>query len=135
MKKLRALIATTAIAGINAAALVSTASVAKASSDYLPVFHIGNPDTAESTTNLTDNISNILNFGISILLVLAGGIAVLFLVWNGFLYITAGGDAAKAKTARAGIINAIIGIVVILAAYLIIRFATSIYGSLNSQVG
>lgn len=56
---------------------------------------------------------------ISILLFLAGAAAVLYLLWSGFQYITAGGDDEKAGNARKGIVNAIIGVVIVSAAFLI----------------
>jgi hypothetical protein len=57
---------------------------------------------------------------------IGGALAVIYLIWAGIQYIQAGGDASKAKAARTSIINAIIGVVVILSAYTIIRFASSI---------
>ena len=68
----------------------------------------------------------IASFGSQILdtaLLLVAIVAVLFLVFYGFQYITAGGDPEKAKKARAGIINAIIGIIVVSLAFTIVHFA------------
>jgi hypothetical protein len=50
-----------------------------------------------------------------------GGVAVLFLVWSGWQYITSAGDPAKAERARTNITYAIIGIVVALLAYVLVR--------------
>jgi ABC-type phosphate transport system permease subunit len=58
-------------------------------------------------------------------LVIVAIIAFVYLVLQGLKYITSGGDAAKATEARNGIINAIIGIIVIVLAFFIIRFAVS----------
>ncbi|HEY4524636.1 MAG TPA: hypothetical protein VJK26_02060 [Patescibacteria group bacterium] len=54
------------------------------------------------------------------ILVLAGALAVIYLVYGGILYITAGGDAEKATKGRTALVNAIIGIVIIILAFLIV---------------
>jgi hypothetical protein len=60
------------------------------------------------------------------LLVLAGVIAVVYLVYGGLLYITAGGDSEKATKGRTAVINAIIGIIIILLAIVIVSWVTGI---------
>ena len=77
----------------------------------------------------------IANFGNTILtdaLLLVAVVAVLFLVFYGFQYITAGGDPEKAKKARSGIINAIIGIIVVALAFTIVHFAINTSGAANN---
>jgi hypothetical protein len=56
-------------------------------------------------------------------------LAVIYLVISGIQYITSGGDATKAENARKGIVNAVIGIVVILVALLIINWVMKIVQS------
>lgn len=73
--------------------------------------------------NLADQIVGLANTILNFLTLLAGILAVAYLIWAGILYITSGSSADRAKTARAGIINAVIGIIVIVTAYFIIRFA------------
>jgi len=58
-------------------------------------------------------------------------VAFIYLIINGFKYITAGGDAAKATEARNGVLNAIIGVVIVLMAYVILKFAGGLAGNLN----
>ena len=74
----------------------------------------------------TDNGTNILTNAavtvINLLLLIAGILAVIYLIYCGILYITAGGDTGKADKGRTGIVNAIIGLVIISAAYLLVRF-------------
>lgn len=72
---------------------------------------------------LSDNLDivDIFNLVISWMLFIAGFLAVVYLVYAGILYITAGGDPAKAEKARTGIINAIIGIIIIVLAFVIER--------------
>ena len=69
-----------------------------------------------------DVLGNILNW----ILILAGAIAVIYLVYGGILYITAGGDAEKATKGRTAVINAVIGIVIILLALLIVTWVVDI---------
>jgi hypothetical protein len=62
-------------------------------------------------------ISNIISF----LLLIAGGIAIIFIIFAGFRYITAGGNESAAESAKKTLTNAIIGFIVILLAYLILK--------------
>ncbi|MDD5606046.1 MAG: TrbC/VirB2 family protein [Patescibacteria group bacterium] len=68
-----------------------------------------------------DSLTGIIDNAIQIIAGIAGAIAVGYLVYGGITYIT--GGAKGAETAKQIIINAIIGMVVILLAYVI---ATSV---------
>lgn len=59
---------------------------------------------------------------VNILASVAGIVAVFFLIFSGYKYVTAGGDAEAAGAARTGILNAILGLVVILAAWALVRW-------------
>ncbi len=73
------------------------------------------------------DLLDVIAAGINAFLLLAGSIAVIYLIYGGVLYITAGGDAEKATKGRTALINAIIGIIIILAAFAIANFvATSL---------
>lgn len=63
-------------------------------------------------------IGNIVN----IILIVVGILAVVYLVYGGILYLTAGGDAEKAGKGRVAITNAIIGIVIIMLSLAIYNF-------------
>lgn len=70
------------------------------------------------TGRLLDLIDSIIT---TVLLVI--GIAVLvYLIYGGTIYITAGGDAEKAGKGRTAITNAIIGLVIVIAALAIYKF-------------
>jgi hypothetical protein len=56
----------------------------------------------------TDVLIRLLDF----VLLLIGGLAVMFAVWSGFQYITSAGDPEKATTARSTLTNVVIGVVV-----------------------
>ncbi len=74
--------------------------------------------------DLVDTIANIIFMVLGIL-------AVVYLIWGGATYITAGGDAEKAAKGRTAITNAIIGIVIILISFALYRF---ILGSLGGGI-
>ncbi len=65
-------------------------------------------------------VTNLIN----IILLLAGVLAVVYLIWGGISYVTAGGDAEKASKGRVAITNAIIGIIIIIAALAIYSYIT-----------
>ena len=71
-------------------------------------------------TSIKDIVNNLVN----IVLWAAGVIAVLYLIYGGIMYITAGGDAEKATKGRTAITNAIIGIIIIAAALAIYTLAS-----------
>ncbi|HYC79935.1 MAG TPA: hypothetical protein VEC17_02820 [Candidatus Binatia bacterium] len=71
--------------------------------------------TNEST--LTGFILRVIN----IALALAGLIAVLFLIIGGFRYITAGGNDEAAGSAKKIILNAVIGIIVVILSFVVVR--------------
>jgi heme/copper-type cytochrome/quinol oxidase subunit 2 len=82
-------------------------------------FELPNPDNSgvADDETATDFIFRI----IQILLAVAGLVAVIFLVVGGFRYITAGGNEEAAETAKKSIVNSIIGIVIIILAFVIVR--------------
>lgn len=65
-------------------------------------------------------ICNILEVIQVIILAIGLGIAIIIIIVGGIQYMTAGGDAAKVETARKLLINAVIGIAIILAAAFVI---------------
>ncbi len=69
---------------------------------------------------LVDNI-------ITLILYAAGALAVIYLLYSGILYITAGGDDTKATKARTGIVNAVIGIIIIILAFVIEKAAARLF--------
>lgn len=69
-----------------------------------------------NTNNLGDLIGRIIDY----LLIAAAIIAVIFLIWGGIRWIMSGGDKAKVEAARNSVIGAIIGLIIVFAAYFII---------------
>jgi len=71
------------------------------------------------------NWQQVLSLVVSWVLILAGVVAFFYLIYSGFIYITAGGNADNAKKGQTGIINAVIGLVVIFLAYAIVQAVVS----------
>lgn len=70
--------------------------------------------------------STLANGIINTITLIAGILAVIYLIWMGIQYITAGGDAEKAGVAKQGIINAVIGIIIIVLAYGIAKYVANV---------
>ena|SRR3989339_1238165 len=77
--------------------------------------------TSTGGTGLLKMIGNIIR----IILTLLGVVVLVLVVYAGFLWMTAGGDPEKVKTAKTMLTNAIIGLALILAAYAISDFVVS----------
>ncbi|HMB65859.1 MAG TPA: pilin, partial [Patescibacteria group bacterium] len=71
--------------------------------------------------NLPTLIGNILG----VILSLAGVVLVIIITYAGFLWMTAGGDSEKVKKAKSWMTNAVIGLVIVLAAYAISNFVVN----------
>jgi hypothetical protein len=77
----------------------------------------------------TRTLGTIIDDVISLILWLVGILAVVFILWGGISYITSAGDDAKATKARQTIINAVIGIVLVLLAFVIQAAVARIFGN------
>lgn len=95
---------------------------AKDSGFRLGDFNFLQPFKPTSNAEAGNTFNALLGQIIGLVLTIAAIVAFFYLVISGFQYITSGGDAGKAQTARQGIINALIGIVIILVAYLVLRY-------------
>lgn len=85
-----------------------------------------------SQADLKTTIVNIIR----ILLGFLGLVAVIFILYGGYVYLTAGGNEEKVTKARKILINATIGLVIILSAFAITTFIfNSITGALNNTSG
>jgi len=75
------------------------------------------PTNPSGFDDLGQFINRLIEFGIAFIAV----VAVLYIILNGFNYILAGGDQKKAAAARSGIQNAIIGVIIAVIAYLVVK--------------
>jgi hypothetical protein len=82
------------------------------------------PDLMTSNnTSLASIVKTVLNMAF----VLAGVIAVVYLIWGGYQYITsAGGEGSEAG--KKTIINAIIGLIIVIAAFAIANYIWTLFG-------
>lgn len=77
------------------------------------------PSTDPATWDLTNVVALLQNI-ITLATTLAGGIAIIYLIYGAFQYFTAFGSDEKATKAKLTILWAIVGVVVILVAKVII---------------
>jgi hypothetical protein len=77
--------------------------------------------TGQDENTLLNMIGNIIN----VILGFLGVILLVYILYAGFLWMTAGGDKSKVETATTMIKNAVIGLVIIVAAYAISTFVLS----------
>ncbi|MDD3086410.1 MAG: hypothetical protein PHH45_00450 [Patescibacteria group bacterium] len=88
--------------------------------------------TINDSTPTDTSWQAIANTILTWLLALAGLLAVAYLIYSGILYITAAGNPDQAKKGQQGVINAIIGIVIISAVWLIIGLAFNLGETLGT---
>jgi|GEM_PF-1327923 len=91
--------------------------------------------SSTSAINVHDFFQNTVQTAINLIFFLAGAAAIIYLIWAGIKYITAGGDTKKAGEARQAIINAVIGIAVVVGAYTLINIAFGINNTVSSVSG
>ncbi|MFA5130061.1 MAG: hypothetical protein WC477_04045 [Patescibacteria group bacterium] len=78
--------------------------------------------TAAGVQNASVDLPTVIGNVINIVLGFLGILLLLFILYAGFLWMTAGGDEAKVKKATDYIRNAIIGLVIIILAFAISNF-------------
>lgn len=82
---------------------------------------------------LSDFIWRIVLNGIEIALVITAYIAIFFILYGGFLFITGGSNPSQVERARKSILNAVIGLVISLGAIAITRFIFGVIGSAGAN--
>ena len=91
--------------------------------------------SSNAQVNFATNSAGILNgvYGniLGYLLLIAGIVAVIYVVWSGIQYITAAGNPDKVKKARASFITAFVGVIIVAATYFILRFAVGIGNTIS----
>lgn len=73
-------------------------------------------------------IANIISALIILTLIIAALVFFFMLVWGGISYITSGGDKAQTEAARGRITAALIGLVIVFAAWAIINLVNIFFG-------
>lgn len=75
-----------------------------------------------------DNIGQLISAVVGLLLILAGILAFLYLILGGIQWITAGGDKAGMETARNKITHAIVGLIIVGAAWALMILVQNFLG-------
>lgn len=103
--------------------IISTTWVSKAlaQADVLGINDFSNTNIALGSRSLEDTIGGIINVFLGFL----GVLAVLLILYAGFLWMTSNGNADKVQRAKLLLISALIGLVIIVSAYAISRFILS----------
>ena len=96
-------------------------------SGFQSIFGTGGLNNSQSLSELILNV-------IRLLLFFAGAIAVVFVIIGGYQYLVSAGNEETAEKGKKTLINAIIGIIVVVLAYAIINVIVNLVGS-NSGYG
>lgn len=75
-----------------------------------------------------NTVGDLINTLMKFLIPLAGIILLLVLIWGGYDFMMSGGNPEKVKSAKAKITTGIIGFVLLVLAYLIVRIISFIFG-------
>jgi len=81
---------------------------------------------AQAGQTATEIICNVLNIAKNLVAAVGFGIVIILIIVAGIRYMMAAGDETKAADARKGIQNALIGLVIVLAALFLIVLAQSL---------
>lgn len=90
-----------------------------------------NPNSFANTPDLNTLTVKIISW----LLLSAGLVAVVYLIWGGYLYMTSAGNEEVSEKGRKAIMNALIGLVVIILAYTITTLVTNVLSGSSSGSG
>jgi hypothetical protein len=86
----------------------------------------GNPiPTAGINVNSREGVVALIAKIIEWALYLSGAVAVVFVIIGGYRYLTAGGNEEAATKGRKAVVNALIGLVIIILAYVIVNVVTN----------
>ena len=96
---------------------------------YDPATGLCVPQQPGQPQTVNDLILRIIN----IILMVAAVIAILFIVIGGFRYITSNGNEEQAGKGRSTLVNAIIGLIIIILAYTIVRVVVNTATQVRQQ--
>ena len=74
-------------------------------------------------------LSELILYIINIMLFFAGMIAVMFIIVGGYWYITSAGNEEQAEKGKTTLVNAIMGIILVILSWVIIRVVTNLVGN------
>lgn len=83
-------------------------------------------------------LGRIIGFGFNLLLVVASIAVIFYMLWGAFEYITSSGDSAKADKARQKMVNAALGIIILIGAFtiwiVVVRDILGIFGGSGGSI-
>lgn len=91
--------------------------------------------TITTSTSLSTIIGSVLQSILNFVYFFIAFAAVLYIVWAGYKYMTAGGDTKQVGEARTAILNAVIGLAIVMSAYAITSFAFSLGNAAGGAIG
>lgn len=89
------------------------------------------PKDLQEISSMNDPLGSLLSFGITLLLITAALLSVIFLILGGIGWITSGGDKEGLEKAKKKITFAIIGLIVVLLAFFIVNVLSQLLGVEN----
>lgn len=89
--------------------------------------------TSQFCKNKDMSLMNIVKTGANVLLFLIGSIAVIMIIYSGFLYLTSMGDASNVKRAKDTLVYAVIGLIVALLAGAVVNFVLGSFTKSSSS--
>lgn len=113
---------------IPTAALAASDPAADNCSNFLTQFNNGAFDWMKGRPEFC-TIQGFMLWALRNSLAFAGTIAVLFIIYGGYLYLTSGGNEESAEQGRKTMVNSVIGLVVIIMSYVIVRVVTNLLTS------
>jgi hypothetical protein len=84
-----------------------------------------------NATNTKESITKFIFSFANILIFISAAVALIYFLYGGFTYLTAGGDGGKSKNAIEIIKNATIGLVIILLAYSLVQILINVVNGLG----
>lgn len=110
-------------AGASGALLLLSASPVFA---QIPTVAIQPP---KSIGAINTDVNTLIAFIINAIIVVGIVLSLIFLLWGGIRWITSGGDKAKVDTARGTIVAAIVGLIIVILAWVIINAVLGVLGA------
>lgn len=87
-----------------------------------------NLGTVKTGSGYAKDIGSLISSVLSIVMVIALILVLIYLIWGGIGWITAGGDKGKTEEARNKITAAVIGIIILAAAWALVNFVAYVLG-------
>ncbi len=125
-KFIKGLVAAGAAVSVPLVAFADAVSEGLSGSGLRSIF--GNSGRLGNSQSVMELITNVIR----LMLMFTGAIAIIFLVYGGYMYITSAGSAESAEKGKNTVVNALIGIVVIALSYVLVTVVSNLVG--NGQI-